>query len=97
MVSGLQLGPWMDEVYKQHFIRTDAKGTDDGWRSIVQVSWQEDGVTKVRVWTNNGRCFKLRAEAESEARSVARKWIDGGKLEIDILAVETGELGYPQH
>jgi hypothetical protein len=38
LVSGLPLGPWMDEVYKEHFIRTDAKGSSEGWSATVQVS-----------------------------------------------------------
>jgi hypothetical protein len=73
----------MDEVYKQHFIRTDARGSADGWRSIVQVSWKEHGVTKVRLWMNLGHGFTSRAQAEREARSIAKKWIDGGKPEIE--------------
>ena len=83
MVSGLHLGPWMDEVYKEHSIRTDAKGTVDGWRSIVQVAWSENGVTKVRLWLAFGHGFTSRAQAEREARYVAKKWIDEGKPEIE--------------
>jgi hypothetical protein len=73
----------MDEVYRDHFIRTDARGTLDGWWSVVQVSWKEGGVTKVRLWPAFGHGFTSRAQAETEGRTVAKKWIDEGKPEVE--------------
>jgi hypothetical protein len=81
LVSSLHLGPWMDEVYNEHSIRADAEGAPDGWHSVVQVSWKEDGVTKVKLWIDARSSFTSRARAESEGRSAARRWIDEGKPE----------------
>jgi hypothetical protein len=89
LVSGLRLGPWMDEVYKEHSVCSDAKWVSDSWQTIVQVSWTEHGVTTVRLWMAYGRGFKSREEAEREALASARKWIDEGKPESNLPASAT--------
>jgi hypothetical protein len=69
----------MDELYQQHHIRCDARGSPDGWRAVIQVSWSENGATRLRLWVENSRKFATISEAETQGRVLAKKWIDEGK------------------
>jgi hypothetical protein len=68
----------MDETYKRHFIRYESRGSPDGWRPVIQVSWTENTTTKMMLWMSK-TCFQMKNEAEKEAHFLAKKWIDDGK------------------
>jgi hypothetical protein len=72
----------MDEIYRQHHIRYEARGFPDGWRAVIQVAWSENGSTRMRLWIENSEKCATKREAEAKARLLAKKWIDDGKPRV---------------
>lgn len=77
----------MDESYKGHLIRYESRGSPDGWRPVMQVSWRENDTAKMVIWIDK-TCFQIKNEAEKEARFLARRWIDDGKPNLEISNYE---------
>jgi hypothetical protein len=73
----------MEEVYKQHIIRSGAAPIRDSelWKPIAQVNWSEGGKERVKLWMewHFERSFASYQEAETEGHLFAKKWIDDAK------------------
>jgi len=70
----------MEETYKQHVIHSGAAKVrnNNAWKPIAQVNWSENGQQRVKLWMEwqFDRSFASYNEAEMEAHSFAKKWID---------------------
>ena len=70
----------MEHKYKGHLIRAGAAPVRDNteWKPIAQVNWTEKGIDRVKLWM--AWCFvgsfSTCNEAEREAHSFAKSWID---------------------
>jgi hypothetical protein len=73
----------MDENYRGHLIRYEAKPSADGWRPVIQVCWNENGATKMRLWIDFRHTFTSKREATEEGRVLAKRWVDEGKPNLN--------------
>jgi hypothetical protein len=76
LVSTLLNPPQMEEAYKQHQIEIEVQSLGCRWCPVIQVSWSESDVSKLRIWIERDRNFATVQEAEVSGRSTAKKWID---------------------
>ena len=72
----------MEETYKEHLIRSDARVSLEGWRAAIRVSWNENAMKKMKLWTGQ-ISFQTKKEAEREAHLLAKKWIDEDKPNLE--------------
>lgn len=76
----------MNEAHKGHriIISTSRLPATRQWKPHATVIWSEDGNGRLRKLTVNG-AFSVRRDAEIEALTFVKKWIDDGKPDLSRL------------
>ena len=70
----------MEHKYKGYLMRAGAAPVHDNteWKPIAQLNWTEKGIDRVKLWMEwcFVRSFSTCDDAEKEANSFAKSWID---------------------
>jgi len=76
----------MNESHKGHkiIVSSSRLAATRQWKGCLTVIWSEDGNGMLRKLTANG-AFRVRRDAEIEALTFAKKWIDDGKPDLSPL------------